>query len=68
VDVTGHTLAAEKNLIIPTHGHVGPSLPDLFPGIAVTRGAISSTSDVAIFGVDIRANGVALTSLKVIAK
>jgi hypothetical protein len=40
----------------------------LLPAITGTRGTVSLTSNVPIFGLGIRANGVAFTSLKVIAK
>jgi len=43
-------------------------LGSVLPAIAGTRGTVSLTSNVPIFGLGIRANGVAFTSLKVIAK
>jgi hypothetical protein len=55
-------------IIIPPHGHNSAVLGSLLPAIAGTRGTVSLTSNVPIFGLGIRANGVAFTSLKVIAK
>ena len=67
-DDTGHTLATPKTLIIQAHSHFAPSLQDLFPDITGSRGAVSFTSDAPIFGLAIRTNGMAFTSLKTITK
>ena len=42
--------------------------PALFPDIAGERGTVVITSDQPVYGLGIRADGVAFTSLKVVAK
>ncbi len=51
---------------VPANGHVSKVLSTLLPGIVGSRGTASFTSNVSLFGLGIRANGVAFTSLKVI--
>jgi hypothetical protein len=53
-----------------SHGHASIVLDNLFPNnvIVGTRGTVSFTSNVPILGLGIRANGLAFTSLKVIAR
>jgi hypothetical protein len=65
---TGHILGNAAPIMIPAHGHASAVLGGLVAGIPGTRGTVSLTSNVAIFGLGIRANGAAFTSLKVIAK
>jgi len=67
LDDKGHSPAAPTMVYnVPANGHKSLVLGDLFPGIAGTRGSVSLTSDVPLFGLGIRANGLAFTSLKVI--
>ena len=66
-DDTGHTLGSGQ-ILVPAHGHNSAVLNNVLPAIVGTRGTVSLTSNVPIFGLGIRANGVAFTSLKVIAK
>ena len=67
-DDGGHNLGSRPTITVPAHGHASAVLGDLLPAIVGTRGTVSLTSDVPIFGLGIRANGAAFTSLKVIAK
>ncbi|MBZ5636772.1 MAG: hypothetical protein LAO55_26910 [Acidobacteriia bacterium] len=69
-DEAGNSLAAPAVVVVPGLGHVSKVLSDpaLFPGIAGKRGMVSITSDRVIFALGIRADGVAFTSLKVVAK
>ena len=53
---------------MPAHGHASAVLGSVLPAIVGTRGTVSLTSNVPIFGLGIRANGVAFTSLKVIVQ
>jgi hypothetical protein len=67
LDDKGHAPAHPTMVYnVPANGHKSLVLGDLFPGIAGTRGSVSLTSDVPLFGLGIRANGLAFTSLKVI--
>ena len=67
LDDKGHSPASPTMVYnVPANGHKSLVLGDLFPGIAGTRGSVSLTSDVPLFGLGIRTNGVAFTSLKVI--
>ena len=68
VDDAGHTLATGALINVPAHGHASRVLADLFFNVPGTRGTVSFTSNVPILGLGIRANGVAFTSLKVIAR
>lgn len=68
INDNGQILASGRVVMVPPHGHVSKVLSDLFSGIFGSRGTISLTSDVPIVGLGIRANGLAFTSLKVIAK
>jgi hypothetical protein len=75
-DATVHATFLQDNnhligvgtIAVPANGHRSVVLTGLQPGIAGTRGTVSLTSNVPIFGLGIRANGVAFTSLKVIDK
>jgi hypothetical protein len=67
-DDAGHVLGTAAPIIVPAHGHAAAVLVGLVEGIPGTRGTVSLTSNVPIFGLGIRANGAAFTSLKVIAK
>jgi hypothetical protein len=67
VDDAGNNLGSAQ-VIVPAHGHESVVLATLLPGVAGTRGTVSLTSNVPVFGLGIRANGQAFTSLKVIAK
>jgi hypothetical protein len=67
-DDTGHVLGTGTPITIPAFGHVSAVLGSVLPAIAGTRGTVSLISSVPIFGLGIRANGLAFTSLKVIAK
>jgi hypothetical protein len=66
-DDSGNNLGSGQ-IIVPAHGHKSAVLFDVLHAIAGTRGSVSLASNVPIFGLEIRANGVAFTSLKVIAK
>jgi hypothetical protein len=66
-DDSGHVLGS-GHMLVTAHGHAAAVLGSVLPAIAGTRGTVSLTSNVPIFGLGIRANGVAFTSLKVIAK
>ena len=66
-DDAGH-IKGSGQIPIPAHGHNSAVLGSLLPAIVGTRGTVSLTSNVPIFGLGIRADGVAFTSLKVIAK
>ena len=68
LDDSGHSLGAGKLINVPAHGHTSVVLADLFGNVPGTRGTVSLTSNVPILGLGIRANGVAFTSLKVIAR
>jgi hypothetical protein len=67
-DEAGHSLGAAQVVPVPAFGHRSIVLSNLFSGIGGTRGTVTLTSDIPIFGLGIRADGVAFTSLKVIAK
>jgi hypothetical protein len=69
-DEAGNSLAPPAVVMVSGFGHVSKVLSDpaLFPGIAGKRGTVSLMSDVPIFGLGIRANGVAFTSMKIIGK
>ena len=64
VDDAGNHLGTTP-LLFPAHGHFSGVLANAFAG---TRGTLSFTSDLPLFGLGIRANGTAFTSLKVITK
>jgi hypothetical protein len=66
-DDVGHHLGTGQ-IVVPGHGHASAVLADVLPAIAGTRGTVSLTANLPIFGLGIRANGVAFTSLKVIVK
>ena len=66
LDASGDSLASGI-VVVPANGHVSKVLSDLFADIAGKRGTVSLTSDSGIFALGIRANGVAFTTLKVIA-
>ncbi len=66
-DDDGNVLGSGQ-IIVPAHGHKSAVLLDVLHAIAGTRGSVSLTSNAPVFGLGIRANGVAFTSLKVIAK
>jgi hypothetical protein len=67
LDDKGHAPANPTMVYnVPPNGHKSLVLGELFPTIAGTRGSVSLTSDVPLFGLGIRANGLAFTSLKVI--
>ncbi len=66
-DDGGH-LKGTGQITVPAHGHNSAILGGLAPAIVGTRGTVALVSNVAIFGLGIRANGGAFTSLKVIAK
>ncbi len=66
-DESGTSLSPGDIVTIPANGHVSKVLADLFPGIVGKRGTISLMSDWPIFALGIRANGVAFTTMKVIA-
>jgi hypothetical protein len=69
VDDLGHTLATGVAINVPANGHTSVVLGNLFPDtIPGSRGTVSFTSNVPILGLGIRANGLAFTSLKVIAR
>ena len=67
VDDSGNNLGT-GHIVIPLFGHTSTMLNAVLPGIVGTRGTISLTSNVPLFGIGIRADGVAFTSLKVIAQ
>jgi hypothetical protein len=67
LDDSGHNLGT-GHIVVPLFGHSAATLYDLVPAIAGTRGTVSLTSNVPMFGIGIRANGVAFTSLKLIAQ
>ncbi|MBI2680178.1 MAG: hypothetical protein HYX25_04110 [Candidatus Solibacter usitatus] len=67
-DDAGNDLGSGPSITVPAHGHNSAVLVLLKPAIAGTRGTVLFTSDVPVFGLGLRANGVAFTSLKVIAK
>ncbi|MBI2680077.1 MAG: hypothetical protein HYX25_03600 [Candidatus Solibacter usitatus] len=67
-DDEGHGLAAPAVVTIPAFGHKSVVLGDLFPGIAGKRGTVSLSADHNIFGLGIRADGFAFTSLKVVTQ
>ena len=65
-DDAGHVLASGVQVTVLPNGHTARVLSVLFPGIAGTRGTVALSSNVPVFGLGIRADGVAFTSLKVI--
>jgi hypothetical protein len=65
-DDAGRVLASGVQVTVLPNGHTARVLSMLFPGIANTRGTMALTSSVPVFGLGIRADGVAFTSLKVI--
>ena len=66
-DDGGHNLGSGQ-ITVPAHGHASAVLGSVLPAIVGTRGTVALTSTVPIFGLGIRANGAAFTSLKVIVK
>jgi len=66
-DDGGHALGSGQ-IMVPAHGHASAVLGDVLAAIVGTRGTVSLASDMPIFGLGIRANGAAFTSLKVIVK
>lgn len=65
-DDGGNNLGSGVPIIVPAHGHTSAVLASLQAAIAGTRGMVSLKSNVPIFGLGIRANGRAFTSLRVI--
>jgi hypothetical protein len=65
-DDAGHVLASGVPVTVLPNGHTARVLSVLFPGIANTRGTVALSSNLPVFGLGIRADGVAFTSLKVI--
>jgi hypothetical protein len=66
-DDGGHNLGSGQ-IFVAAHGHASAVLGSVLPAIAGTRGTVALTSNVPVFGLGIRANGVAFTSLKVIVQ
>jgi hypothetical protein len=61
-------LSSQSVVVVHEHGHASKVLSDLLPSIAGKRGMVSLSADHGIFGLGIRANGAAFTSLKVVVK
>jgi hypothetical protein len=76
MDATVHASFLDENnhligvgqIGVRANGHASVVLSGVQPGIVLTRGTVSLTSNVPVFGLGIRANGTAFTSLKVINK
>ena len=64
----GNHLVGVGQIAVPANGHASVVLSGVQPGIVGTRGTVSLMSNVPVFGLGIRADGTAFTSLKVIAK
>jgi hypothetical protein len=66
VDENGGSVSVNQVVNVPASGHKAIVLVNLFPDIAGERGTVVITSDLPVFGLGIRADGFAFTSLKVV--
>ena len=63
LDDTGVNVPAAGTITVPTRGHFSFVLAAPFPGVVGKRGVAHFTSNTNIFGLGIRANGKAFTSI-----
>lgn len=58
---------ASGNVTVPAHGHYTAVLNDVFPATRGMRGVVQLNSDTLQYGLGIRFNGGAYTSIRTIA-
>jgi len=63
VDEFGNTIPVTGNLTVPAYGHYAGVLGDLYPQIRGKRGVMQLSSNTDLYGLGIRFNGAAFTSI-----
>ncbi|MCU1272887.1 MAG: hypothetical protein JWO48_318 [Bryobacterales bacterium] len=68
IDEFGERIGVTGNLSVPAHGHYAAVLGTLYPQIQGRRGVMQLSSDTELYGLGIRYNGAAFTSIEALAK
>jgi hypothetical protein len=63
---TGQNIPVTGTIKVPAHGHYACVLGDMFPAIRGKRGVVQLNSNVQLYGLGIRYNGGAYTSIRTI--
>lgn len=63
---TGQNVPVTGTINVPAHGHYACVLGDMFPAIRGKRGVVQLNSNVQLYGLGIRYNGGAYTSIRTI--
>ena len=67
MDDTGAAIADTHTVLVPQHGHNADVLTNFFPATQGTRGAAHFSAGENIFGLGIRGNGKAFTSIEALS-
>jgi hypothetical protein len=65
-DEFGEAIPAAQTITVPSHGHYSDALAVPFPGVQQKRG-VAHFSSINLYGLGIRANGKAFTSIEALA-